>query len=49
MEGGTAGGIEIVVKAINTHTDNVGVCEQGCGALWDMTLNGESLAKQQTK
>ena len=36
---GAASGIEAVVKVINTHIDNAGVCEQGCGALWNMTNN----------
>ena len=36
---GAAGGIEAVVKAINTHISNAGVCEQGCGALLNMTAN----------
>ena len=39
MKAGTAGGIEAVVKAINTHINNAGVCYQGCGALWSMTVN----------
>ena len=37
MKAGAAGGIEAVVKAINTHIDNPDVCEEGCGALWGMT------------
>ena len=37
-----AGGIEAVVKAINTHINNAGVCEQGCGALMNMTANGKN-------
>ena len=37
MKAGTAGGIEAVVKAINSHIDNVNVCYAGCGALWNMT------------
>ena len=36
---GTAGGIEAVVKAINTHIDNDVVCENGCSALNNMTVN----------
>ena len=35
------GGIEAVVKAINTHIGNADVCEQGCGALNNMTANGK--------
>ena len=37
MRAGTAGGIEAVVKAINNHINNTGVCEKGLNALWVMT------------
>ena len=43
VKAGTAGGIEAVVKAMNTHINNPGVCYQGCGALWNMTVNGKTL------
>ena len=36
MKAGAAGGIEAVVKAINTHIGNADVCKNGCGALWNM-------------
>ena len=50
MKAGTAGGIETVVKAINTHIDNAGVCENGCGALRNMTVNNsKALNIQQNK
>ena len=39
MKAGAAGGIEAAVKVINTHIDNAGVCEWGCGALNSMTVN----------
>ena len=39
MKAGVAGGIEAVVKAINTHIDSPDVCEKGCSALWNMTVN----------
>ena len=43
---GEARGIEAVVEAINTHIDNAGVCEWGCGALWSMTeFNGKNTDK----
>ena len=46
----TAGGIETVVKAINTHIDNARVCEWGCGALLNMTENnGKMIDKAQIK
>ena len=46
VKAGAAGGIEAVVKAISTHIDNAGVCEEGCWALWNMTaLNGKNTDK----
>ena len=46
MKAGAAGGIEVVVKAMNTHISNVGVCEQGCGALLNMAANdGKNYSK----
>ena len=45
MKAGTAGGIEAVVKAINTHIDNADVCEQGCWALISMTNNSKNTDK----
>ena len=43
MKAGAAGGIEAAVKAINTHINNAGVCEFGCGALFVMTaINGKN-------
>ena len=42
MKAGAVGGIEAVVKAINTHIGNAGVCEQGCRALMNMTVNGKN-------
>ena len=50
MKAGAAGGIEAVVKAINTHIDNADVCKQGCGALKNMTLNnGKNIVIKQIK
>ena len=46
MKAGAAGGIEVVIKAIKIHINNVNVCEQGCGALWSITdNNGKSTGK----
>ena len=45
MKAGAAGAIEAVVKAINTHIDNVDVCEKGCDALMWMTANGKNKYK----
>ena len=39
MKAGAAGGIEAVMKAINTHINNADVCKNGCGALRNMTAN----------
>ena len=36
---GAAGGIEAVVKAINTHINNADVCKMGCGTLGSMGFN----------
>ena len=42
VKAGAAGGIEAVVKAMNTHINNADVCFRGCGALMSMTLtNGK--------
>ena len=47
MKAGTAGGVETVVKAINTHIGNADVCYNGCGALMNIMFNGKST--EQTK
>ena len=39
VKAGAAGGIEAVVKAINTHINNADVCENGCSALCNITAN----------
>ena len=39
MKTGTAGGVEAVVKAIETHTNNTDVCCVGCLTLYNMTTN----------
>ena len=43
-----AGGIEAVVKAINTHINNADVCRVGCGALNNMAANGKNTEQTQT-
>ena len=48
MKAGAVGGIEAVVKAINTHISNAGVCEKGCDALWNIAFNGKTLDKSPT-
>ena len=42
VEAGRAGAIEAIVSAMKTHINNAGVCEQGCGALRNITVNGTS-------
>ena len=42
VKAGGAGAIDVIVSAMKTHSDNAGVCEQGCGALWNITANGTS-------
>ena len=46
VKAGAAGGIEAVVKVINTHINNANVCVNGCGVLWSITVNGKRLIKQ---
>ena len=45
MKAGTAGGIEVVAKAIDIHTNSFHVCFSGCGALWNMINNGKNTNK----
>ena len=47
MKAGEVGGIEAVVKTINTHIGNVDVCFAGCGALKNMAINGKNIVKQE--
>ena len=35
------GAIDAVVSAMKTHSDNAGVCGEGCGALINITDNGK--------
>ena len=42
MKAGIAGGIDVIVKTINTHIDNLDVCKNGCGALKNILLNGKT-------
>ena len=48
MKAGAAGGIEAVVKAINTHISNSCVCRTGCSALRNMIFNGKNTLIKQT-
>ena len=47
MKAGAGGGIEVVVKVINAHINNADICEWGCGALKNMTINGESTVSKE--
>ena len=42
VKAGAAGGIEDAVKTISTHINNADVCVCGCGAFWNMTVNGKN-------
>ena len=39
VKAGGAGAIEVIVIAMKTHSNNAGVCEHGCGALRNITVN----------
>ena len=46
VKAGSAGGVETVVKVINTHIGNANACAQGCGTLWNMIAgNGKNAGK----
>ena len=38
------GGITPIITALKTHSSNAGVCEQACGALWNIAINGWSIS-----
>ena len=38
---GECGVVETIVSAMKTHMNNADVCEYGCGALWNITVNGK--------
>ena len=46
VKAGAAGGIEAMIKVINTHINNADVCENGCGALYNITANNGKNDKQ---
>ena len=46
---GRAGAIDVIVSAMKTHSNNAGVCENGCWALWIITVNGTSQHNIQNK
>ena len=41
IKAGEAGAIEAIVNAMNEHIKNGAVCENGCGALMSITINGK--------
>ena len=45
IKAGKAGAIEVVIKAIGTHTSNKRICEKGCRALSNLTSNGKKKNK----
>ena len=42
VKAGRAGAIDVIVSAMKTHINNAGVCEAGCRALSNITVNGTS-------
>ena len=46
MRAGEGGVIEVILDAMKTHSKNAGVCEQGCGALRNITMNGKQIEAQ---
>ena len=42
VKAGRAGAIDVIVSTMKTHSNNAGVCENGCGALKNITANGTS-------
>lgn len=38
---GEAGAIEVILNAMEIHINNAKVCEYGCEALWNITLDGK--------
>lgn len=41
VKAGQFGAIEVILDAIKIHVSNADVCEKGCGALWNITVNGK--------
>ena len=49
VKAGTAGGIEAVVKAMNTHINNANVCKNGCSILWNIYEGNTTVQKEVCK
>ena len=49
VKAGRAGAIDAIVSAMKTHSNNAGVCDAGCGALKNITVNGTSHTHTQNK
>lgn len=41
MKAGQCGAIDVILNAMKIHINDAGVCEQGCGALGNITLSGK--------
>ena len=41
VKAGECGAIEVIVNAMKAHMNITDVCEQGCGALCNITVNGK--------
>ena len=46
VRAGEGGAIEVILNAMRTHINNAGVCEAGCGALGNITENGNQIKAQ---
>ena len=42
MRAGEGGAIGTILNAIRTHINISSVCEAGCRALWNITVNGKT-------
>ena len=43
---GECGAIEVILEAMKTHMNNAGVCEKGCGTLWNTSFGCSPIQKQ---
>ena len=49
VKAGRAGAIDVIISAMKTHSNNAGVCEKGCGALWNITANNGTSQQHTTQ
>lgn len=41
MKARKSGAIEVIMNVMKIHMGVGGICEQGCGVLWNITANGK--------